>query len=584
MSCSFLLQAAELEVDAYADRTTIGVQDALQYTIEVTGSSADKIGTPSLPEIDGFTNSGVSTSSSSSYTLVNGSFQSSVTKKYIYTLLPQKTGRISIPSITIKYKKQQYKTRSIMINVVPGSNEPAPATSNPGTSSSTSGSETLADNLFIDVQVSNQQPYQNEPVTVNYTLYSKYQVTSLSFQNEPAYTGFWKEDVFTPNKINFTRSNRNGQIFNSMVLKKVTIFPSQTGDITVEPLAMNVDIRTESRSFFDFGSSKTYTIKSKSLKFKVKPLPEGAPDNFNGAVGSFSMDSSISESKLKVGDSFTWSVTLTGQGNFNNLELGRLSEINHLRFLDPEISTQVNSDKISGSKTIRYLVIAQEPGSFSVPPLSFSYFDYKQKKYRTLRTSTYQLDVTEGDKIIIAGSTSQSAVHLEGSDIGFIINHKLSSLQLWFDSLYYWLLILLLFITFPFTLMLQKRHDSLAADFDYQRQKKAARILKKYLKLATEYQKTSNKDFYAAAQSGMSNYLTDKLKIAKGSRSEEIINIAAAYSMPAELIAQIQALFLRCNEARFMPGGFSAENINQDFDKLKHIITELTRFKLKRKN
>jgi hypothetical protein len=219
-----------------------------------------------------------------------------------------------------------------------------------------------------------------------------------------------------------------------------------------------------------------------------------------------------------------------------------------------------------------------------MPPISFSYFDYKKAAYRTIKTSSYKLDVSEGDNIIIAGSTSQSAVHLEGSDIGFIVNHKLVSLNLWFDSLYYWLAIFLIILAFPFTVMLQKRQTSLAADFDYQRQRKAARVLKKYLKLATEYQKAADKDFYAAAQSGLSNYLTDKLKIAKGSRFEDIIDSANNCEMPETLIENIQALFLRCNEARFMPGGFSGDNINEDFQKLQSIITELTKFKLKRKN
>ena len=128
MLLSVLLTSAELEVDAYANRTTIGIQDVLKYTIQITGAKADKIGTPSLPRIDGFKNTGSSTSSSSSYTMVNGSFQSSVTKEYTYTMKPEKTGKLSIPSITIKYKKQKYKTRAIAINVVPGSNEPAPNT------------------------------------------------------------------------------------------------------------------------------------------------------------------------------------------------------------------------------------------------------------------------------------------------------------------------------------------------------------------------------------------------------------------------------------------------------------------------
>ncbi len=579
-----LLTAADLEVTAYVNRTTIGINDALQYTIEISGENADKIGTPGLPDLEGFSNQGVSTSSSSSYTIVNGSFQSSVTKKYQYTLRPQKLGTITIPSITIKYKKESYKTAAIKINVVPGSNEPAPATSRPQSnrsSSSDNSTEKLADNIFIDVEVSDYNPYSNEPVTVNYNLYAKYDVTSLSFQEEPSFIGFWKEDVFTPTKMNFRRQTRNGEIFNVMTLKTYAIFPSQSGNIKVDPLKMNVDIRTESRTFFDFGSSKKYLIQSKPLNFNVKDFPPGAPAGFSGAVGSFQLTSSISDADLKVGDSFTYSLEISGKGNFNNLELASLPEINHLRFLDPEISTDINSNKINGKKTLRYLVIAQEPGQFSIPALSFSYFNPDRNKYITLQSDKYNLNVVEGDNIYIPGSTSQASVHLEGSDIGFIIeNDNLTSFKPWFDSILYWLILFFIFLALPISALLVKRQHQIAGDLDYQRQRRANRVLKKYLKLATEYHKSSNPGFYSAAQSGLENYLTDKLKIPHGSRNEDIIAKAHALGLPDDLINKISALFNKCNEARFMPGGFSSENINADFIYLRLIISELAKSRI----
>lgn len=575
--------AADIEVDAYVNRTTIGVNDILEYTISISGENADKIGTPELPNINGFRNGGVSTSSSSSYTYSGGKFNASVTKEYVYSLIPQKTGRLTIPSITLKYKKKSYKTRTIKIHVVQGSNEPAPKTSNSYSQQKDNSSEKLSDNLFIEVEVSDNTPYQNEPVTIKYTMYSRYNVTSLSFKEDQAYTGFWKEDVFTPSKINFKRTNKNGVIFNRMVLKEVALFPALSGKVVVEPLAMSVDIQTNSRSFFSFGSSQTYTIKSKPVTFNIKSLPENAPDNFTGAVGAFRMNSSISETEMKVGEPFTWSVTLTGKGNFNNLELGKLPEVNHLRFFDPETSTQVANNKVSGSKTISYLVMPQEVGTFQVPSLSFAYFDYQKKKYQTLKTPVYKIEVAEGDQKILTSSTSQSIVSQENFDIGFIVDSSLQNQSLLLHSPLYWFIVILLFLAFPFTVIMQKRYDSLSSDQDYQRQKLAAKVLKKYLKLADDHYKQGNQNFYSAVQSGLSSYLTDKLKIAKGSRIEDIISAAVEKEIPEELIFELEMLFRKCNEARFMPGGFSKENIDNDYNKLQSIISELSKLKLRRK-
>ncbi|MDP8220047.1 MAG: BatD family protein [Candidatus Stygibacter frigidus] len=575
--------AADLQVTAYVNRTTVGINDNIQYTIEISGSDADKIGTPNLPKLNGFDNLGVSTSSSSSYTLVNGNFESSVTKKYLYSLRAKRIGKISIPSITIKYKNHSYKTDAINLNVVQGSNEPAPSQGRINSpSKSTSGK--MSDNMFIDIDISDQSPYQNEAVEVTYTLYSKYNVTSLSFNEEPSFIGFWKEDVFTPKRMDVQRTTRNGEIFNTMKLKTYAIFPSQSGSISVDPLKVDVDTRTESRSIWSFGNTKKYTIASNKINFNVKELPAGAPANFTNAIGNFHLNSSISETNLKVGDSFTYTLEISGRGNLSNIDIATLPEINHLRFLDPETSTDINSTKINGKKVIRYLVVAQEPGTFTIPSLTFTYFDPDNRKYITLRSDKYTLKVKEGDNIYIPGTTSQASVHLEGSDIGFIIeNREMKSFKPWFDSILYWLILFFIFISLPIASMLMKRQTQIAGDLDYQRQKRANRVLKKYLKLASQYHKSSNPGFYSAAQSGLENYLTDKLKIARGSRKEQIIAQATHLGYPVELVERINLMFNRCNEARFMPGGFSQENIQTDFIALRNIVADLAKTRIKGK-
>ena len=575
--------AADLGVTAYVNRTTVGINDNIKYTIEISGSDADKIGTPNLPKLNGFNNQGVSTSSSSSYTMVNGSFESSVTKKYQYSLRAKRVGKITIPSITIKYKKKFYKTKAINMNVIQGSNEPAPSQGKKNNSPKSSSGK-LSDNMFIDIDISDRSPYQNETVDVTYTLYSKYDVTSLSFNEEPSFIGFWKEEVFTPKRMNVQRTTRNGEIFNSMKLKTYAIFPTQSGNISVDPLKVDVDIRTESRNIWSFGNTKKYSIASNKINFNVKELPAGAPTNFTNAVGRFHLNSSISETNLKVGDSFTYTLEISGRGNISNIDIANLPEINHLRFLDPETSTEINSTKVNGKKVIRYLVVAQEPGNFTIPSLSFIYFNPDKGQYITLRSDKYTLDVMEGDNIYIPGTTSQASIHLEGSDIGFIIeDREMKNFIPWFDSILYWLILFLIFISLPITSMLMKRQTQIAGDLNYQRQKRANRVLKKYLKLASKYHKSGNPDFYSAAQSGLENYLTDKLKIARGSRKDQIITQATHLGYPDELVDRINFMFNRCNEARFMPGGFSQENIQTDFTGLRNIVADLAKTRIKGK-
>jgi BatD DUF11 like domain len=582
MIFQFLL-SQELEVDAYVDQTKIGTSDQLTLTLEISGEKANNVRTPQLPAIKGFRVSGPSSSSSSSYSMINGKMKSEVKQKYTYTLIPKKTGNFLIPPISVRFGKQTYTTDPINIKVVEGSAEPTPPTSSRLSNNRNSNNSTtnLEDNLFVRTKISNKSPYKDEPILVEYTLYSRYDISNLSFGNDPAFTGFWKEDVFTPTQINFSRGNLDGMVYNTMLMRSIALFPTKTGILEIPALELLIDIRTQSNSFFDFGSTKRYSIKSKPEKIKVKELPDfGKPSDFINAVGNFNVSSQISESQLKVGDSFTYTLKLTGKGNLKQFDIPKLPEIKHLRFLEPEITTNIDKDMISGSKTIKYLVIAQEKGTFDIPAIEFSYFNVQKQKYETKRSKQFKITVAEGEGSFIASSTAQSTVTQEGRDIGFIIrSDEIQHFKIYFDSILFWFIFFGILITIPFAVFYTNEQQKLVGNIDYQRQKQAAKILKRYMKQATEMADKADAEFYAAAQTGLSSYLADKLRINRGSTTDQIYSEISSKDISDEMKQRIKDIFEKCNQARFMPGGFSKENIEADFKLMKEIVSDLARMK-----
>ena len=321
--------AAEIEVQSYVDKTKVGTDDILTLTVEISGENAKHVGKPKLPEINNFSILGSSSSSSSAVTIINGRMKSNITKSYEFSLQPQKTGKYIIPPISVKYKHKTFTTEPITITVVSGSTEPAPPVPNrlrnrysqPNNTSS-SDSDKLSDNIFLTAELDKQNVYEGEPITVTFKLYSRYDIYNLDFDKEPNFNGFWKEDVYTPNRINFSRTTRNGRLFNMMTVRKVALFPTQTGRLVIPAMTMNIQIRTEPRSFFDFGESRNYKIRSKQKSIFVKELPvEGKPKNYSGAVGKFEISSSISTNELKAGDSFTYTLKISGKGNLNTMFL-----------------------------------------------------------------------------------------------------------------------------------------------------------------------------------------------------------------------------------------------------------------------
>ncbi|MDY6914936.1 MAG: BatD family protein [Candidatus Cloacimonadota bacterium] len=565
-----------LEVTSYVNKNKIGLQDILKFTIEITGENANDVNKPNLPNLEDFTNLGSSSSTSSSYSIINGKMQSSFTQKYTYNLRPQKAGNITLPSISFNFKGKQYSTNPIKITVVEGSTEPAPPFSS---SNNEYSSDKLEDNLFIQAKVNKKTVYVSEPVILTYKIYTRYNIENMSYAEEPTFNYFWKEDIFNATSSNFSTTTLNGVRYNEMLLREIALFPSKTGQMKIEPLAMDIDIYISGQSFFDFGRTKRYRIASKPIVLEVKPLPENSkPHNFTGAVGTFNIKSSISKNEIQTGNSLTYTLEISGEGNLRQFKAPQLPKVKNLRYLDPEITTDINDDQISGKKILKYLIIGQEKGDFTVPSLEFSYFDVEKKKYQILTTAPYNIKVTQGSKTSPIGTSfAQTNVQMEGRDIAFIKdNFELTSYQPIYHKFLYWFFWILLLLTIPIAKLYAKENYQLQSNQYYQRQKRANKILKKYLKEAREHAREENSEFYYSAHVGLSNYLVDKLKIPRGSSTDYILK-KMEKKIPNKIVKQTEEFFEQCNKARFMPGGFSPTNIRNDLDKLKNILAEISK-------
>ncbi|MCD4650953.1 MAG: BatD family protein [Candidatus Cloacimonetes bacterium] len=190
-----------LEVRAFVDKTKIGKADNLSLTIELSGDNADKASVPQLPAIKNFRNRGYSTSSSQSYQIINGKMTANVTKSYVFSLQPEAIGHSLIPPVTIKYKGETYRTQPISVEVIAGSKQSAPSRTPTRSRQQRGRNQTqpevtnLDENLFIEAVVSKRSCYKDEPITVTYTLFTRWDLGNMSLGVEPQFNGFLKEDL-----------------------------------------------------------------------------------------------------------------------------------------------------------------------------------------------------------------------------------------------------------------------------------------------------------------------------------------------------------------------------------------------------
>ena len=67
----------------------------------------------------------------------------------------------------------------------------------------------------------------------------------------------------------------------------------------------------------------------------------------------------------------------------------------------------VNGGGMNGSREFQFLVIPRHEGTYSIPPIAFSYFDARDASYRTLTSDTLTFTVGKGD----GTASSSSSFH-----------------------------------------------------------------------------------------------------------------------------------------------------------------------------
>ncbi len=583
------LFAGDLKVATSVNSSTIGLQDVLTFKVIVSGEDANKIDTPSLPDIKGFAFRSVNNSVSSSFSFVNGKSSSSFTKTFTYTLIPKEKGMFTIPPVKLSHNNENFETKPLQVKVIEGTTNTS--------KSRTRRSQSIFDNfydetsqqssndgeIFIVAEPDKKSVFKGEPINVTYNLYTNQELSGLSISDEKDHPGYGKEETYTASELRFSIKDYKGQNYRALTIKKVRLMPNITGKITVPTLELEARLGLDIGSFWSMGSPQRKIIRNAPVNIQVKDLPsDGKPASFNGAVGKFKLNAEINSLDIKAGDSFQYTLTITGEGNISNFSAPEFPELQNMRVMSPEIQNEDINTK-NATKSVKYLVIAQEKGIYNIPTIEFSYFDSSLKSYITLNTKEFTLNVKEGDQRFgNAAGYVQSVVNLEGRDIDYIVQtKKIMNFRPLYSSAFYWLLILLIIISLPITYYFVQQQDRLAGNSDLLRQKNASKILKKYLNLASQHASNKHADFYATAQNGLTKYLTDKLRIHMGLKTDDILDSMRKQDIPEQLINSVDAFFKTCNQARFMPGGTSPKQISSDYEILKKLVQDISRLKLK---
>jgi hypothetical protein len=157
-------------------------------------------------------------------------------------------------------------------------------------------------------------------------------------------------------------------------------------------------------------NSDKFDVRTPPPALDVRPLPEPLPLTFMGAVGDFNLTSKISALKVGVGESVTWTLQLTGTGNWpevHGLPARTLSR--DFTVVKPVTKLELKNGLLfDGALTEDVLLVPTKNGTYQLGPMRYTYFDPKTGKYQMITTETITLTVGTGGPVIITGATTDA--------------------------------------------------------------------------------------------------------------------------------------------------------------------------------
>ena len=550
------------------------------------------------PSFEGFNVvGGPFTSTSSSIQVVNGSISRTTRNSYTFALQAIQEGTFRIGSASLTVSGDKVSSEPFEIKVLPDDGSHAysgggGSSSNQGQSQqNTNDPQVSGKDLFLRCIPSKKSVYVGEQVVLTYKLYTKVPVSSVSLSKVPSYAGFWTKDI-SDNSGTLKQSSEyvNGIEYTTAEIQKMIIVPQRSGKFTIDPMTMEcvAQIRTQrnnSRSmdpfeaFFNdpfFNRNITNVQKelsSQSFSIEAKKLPEDAkPASFAGAVGTYKFTSSIDKTELSTNEAVTLTLTVSGSGNIELLQMPEPVFPPDFEVYDPKItiSTDVNSQGMTGTKKAEYLAIPRRAGSFSIPPVEFSFFNSSSESYQTLISEPYELSVvkgkeTEGDGGVYA--SNQEDIKYLGSDVRHIMNDgaRLKPKHTtFFASPTYFSILLGLLVVFVVLLFVLKKRAEMAKDTAANRNRKADKVARGRLKNAYQHLKAKDQDkFYVEMSQALWGYIADKMGIERSKLSMDTVSeTMKSKNVPDELTQQFVDTLNSCEFARFAPG--SAEEKMDD--------------------
>lgn len=413
------LRAASASVTAVLGNSETSVGEPVQLQIKVSGSASAK--PPGAISVDGLD----IRFSGQSQLLEGRNFQFTYSYIYNYTIMPLRAGTFTIPPQTVQAGGDSYRTPELSLNVA-DSTAQSPRSNRPG------GSIDPTKFAFVELTLSKTTAYVGEMIPAMVRLGFNVRTPLASLGGPPEITG----QGFTAQKMPEPRraiENIGGKNYETYTFK-TALSPARSGKIEIGPIQLNPVVRiprstsrnpTMPRDLFDMNdpfmdnffrdpafmpsTPQEIKLKSEAVTLEVKPLPPGAPPDFGGAVGNFTLTTDAKPKAGQVGDPFTITAKIIGRGNFDRVTAPAFEDEQGWHKYPPSAEFKQDDDVgISGTKTFE-TVLSPNQRKDKIPAQLFSFFDPVKEQYITLRGDEIPVRIEGGTAAATPAATATQA-------------------------------------------------------------------------------------------------------------------------------------------------------------------------------
>ncbi len=303
--------------------------------------------------------------------------------------------------------------------------------------------EKIANNLFLKAEVNKTSCYVGENIMAEVKAYGRLNADSRVVQR-PSLSGFSVIEMVDAYNSLSDKEKYKGVAYHTHLIRKVQLFPLQSGEFTVEPAEIETTVwlkknetdftnKSSSGSLFpkDITTSmiqKDIYLSTPPIKILVKPLPIGQPEDFSGAVGQFTIRMELPENQVAQFQPLVAKLIITGTGNLTLITDPDIDWPSQNDVPEARVSEDLDIYRfpLKGKKIFEYKLATKEPGAYSIPSVRFTYFDPEKEKYQSVNTEELHYRVSpavekEDDTSISAIASHRSAIPLQYVYFGIIV-------------------------------------------------------------------------------------------------------------------------------------------------------------------